>query len=424
VVRSLIAALGLALALAFPPVAAADAVDDAVSALREDPVYVAPDAERAITPAEADRIRDRIASADAGPMYVAILPASASSAAGGDADGVIRRLHDELGRDGTYAVVVGNSFRGGSTDFRGAGELATQALREHRGEGVAATLLAFVDAVAAERSPETSRGNGDGGGGFPWMLLLLVGIPAVLFLVVRGRRRRDRAAELAEVKQEVEADLVALAEDVSALDAEVERPGADPRAKEAYTRALDRYSDGSQAFERARSPEALEPVAHALEEGRYEMATTKALLEGREPPARRAPCFFDPRHGPSVAEVEWAPPGGAPRPVPVCADDLRAVERGEDPSFREVVSGGRRVPYWQAGPAFGPYAGGFFGGGLFPGILLGTMLAGPGFGGDGFGGDSFGGVDGGTFDDLGGGDFGDLGGGDFGGGDFGGGGDF
>ena len=34
------------------------------------------------------------------------------------------------------------------------------------------------------------------------------------------------------------------------------------------------------------------------------------LLDGRKPPERRPPCFFDPRHGPSSRDVEWAPPGG------------------------------------------------------------------------------------------------------------------
>jgi hypothetical protein len=396
-------------ALVAPAPALAGEIEDAAEALRSDPVYVDEQAERAITPAEADRLRDRIRTAEAGPLYVAILPQDAVEEAGGDADEVVRRLHEELGREGTYAVVVGNSLRAGSTDVEGTGDLAAEALEQHRDEGVAPTLVAFVDAVGAEQNPDTAR---DGGGGFPWVLVLLVGIPAVLFLVVRRRRTGERRAELAEVREEVEADLVALADDVRALDPDVERPDADPRAKEAYTRALDRYEEASRAFERARSAEALEPVAAALEEGRWEMAVAKALLEGREPPERTQPCFFDPRHGPSVAEVEWAPPGGTPRPVPVCEDDWRVLERGEEPSFREVASRGRRVPYWQAGPAYGHYAGGFFGGGILPGFLIGSMLGG-GFGNPlDAGGDD-------DVDDLGGGDFGgDFGGGDFGGGDF------
>ena len=114
---------------------------------------------------------------------------------------------------------------------------------------------------------------------------------------------------------------------------------------------------------------------------------------------------------PSSREVMWAPEYGEPRPVPACEADAQRVELGEDPHAREVMIGGRRVPYWNAGPMYAPFAGGFFGTGLLPGLMLGTMLGSawdtdPMIGGD-FGGGDFG--------------AGDFGGGDFGGGDFGGG---
>ena len=138
------------------------------------------------------------------------------------------------------------------------------------------------------------------------------------------------------------------------------------------------------------------------------MASAKARMEGQEPPERRPPCFFDPRHGPSSRDVEWSPPYGEPRLVPACEADAQRVERGDDPQAREVEWGGRRVPYWQAGPAYGPFAGGYFGGfgGVLPGLLIGSVLGGamsP----------SAGWADGRRRRRLGGGDFG---GGDFGGG--------
>jgi hypothetical protein len=159
-------------------------------------------------------------------------------------------------------------------------------------------------------------------------------------------------------------------------------------------------------------------VTSALEEGRWAMAAAKAELAGEPAPERRPPCFFDPRHGPSVTDVEWAPPGGQPRAVPVCAADLQRIEDGEQPESRQVPMDGQMVPYWAAGPAYMPWAGGFFGGGLLPGLFLGSMLGG-GFGmfGGAMADDAFAGG-GGDF----GGDLGDFGGGDFG--DFGGGGDF
>jgi hypothetical protein len=149
------------------------------------------------------------------------------------------------------------------------------------------------------------------------------------------------------------------------------------------------------------------------------MTAAKARLAGREPPERRPPCFFDPRHGPSSRDVEWAPVGGTPRPVPACEADAQRVERGEDPHARELTVAGQRVPYWEAGPAYAPFYGGFYGGfgGFLPGLLLGSMISG---GWDDPSPGDWGGFGGG---DLGGGDFGggDFGGGDFGGGGFGGG---
>jgi hypothetical protein len=102
--------------------------------------------------------------------------------------------------------------------------------------------------------------------------------------------------------------------------------------------------------------------------------------------------------------------------VPVCAADLQRIQDGVDPESRQVPMDGQMVPYWAAGPAYMPWAGGFFGGGLLPGLFLGSMLGG-GFGmfGGGMAEDMSGG-------DFGGGDLGGFGGGDFG--DFGGGGDF
>ena len=104
------------------------------------------------------------------------------------------------------------------------------------------------------------------------------------------------------------------------------------------------------------------------------MECARARLEGREPPERRPPCFFDPRHGPSARDVEWTPEGGRPREVPACEADAQRVERGLLPEAREVTLGGRTMPYYAAGPMYAPFAGGFFGGGLLPGLLIGSMF--------------------------------------------------
>ena len=214
---------------------------------------------------------------------------------------------------------------------------------------------------------------------------------------------------------------MALGEDIRALDLDMEMPGTPAEAREHYGRAVDAYDRADTAWERARTPGDLEPVGSALEEGRWAMEATRAVLAGRPVPERRPPCFFDPRHGPSSRDVEWAPEYGEPRLVPACEADAQRVEQGEDPEAREMLVGGRRVPYWNAGPMYAPFAGGFFGGGLLPGLMIGTMMGSAM--GWGFPGVAYGAGDGSEGADFGGGDFGGggFGGGDFGGGDFGGG---
>jgi LPXTG-motif cell wall-anchored protein len=325
-----------------------------------------------------------------------------------------------LGRRGTYAAVVGGQFRAASQGVLERGEaarLATEAFEEHSDEGVAPTLLAFVDKVAAGRS---GAGGSETGGSDDTSLLpilAVVGAGAFGFVLLRRRRRarRDREA-LTTGKAVAQEDMLALADDIRALDLDVEMPDVDRGAKEHYGRSVEAYERADRAYDTARRPEDLAAVSSALEEGRYEMASAKARLEGREAPERLPPCFFDPRHGPSTRNVLWAPPGGEPREVPACAADALRIEEGEEPEQREVLVGGRRTPYWGV-PGLMPYSSGFygvFGGGLFPGFLLGSMFGGGLFAGEAHadtgGGDDFGGGD------WGGGDFGGGGGGDFGGG--------
>jgi hypothetical protein len=215
--------------------------------------------------------------------------------------------------------------------------------------------------------------------------------------------------------------VVALGEDIRSLDIDMEMRDVDPEAKEHYGLAVERYTQASEALDLARRPEDLQRVTELVEEGRWAMEAAKAELAGRPAPERRPPCFFDPRHGPSVTDVEWAPPGGQPRPVPACAADAVRIQDGEDPEARRVPVNGEMVPYWQAGPAFAPWAGGFFGAGLLPGLLVGSMLGGA-FTGFGVPAEAYA-DDPGDFGDFGdfgggGGDFGGGFGGDFGGGDF------
>ena len=237
----------------------------------------------------------------------------------------------------------------------------------------------------------------------------MVAVALGIFGFTRRNRHKREQADLAQVKTAARDDLVALGDDIRALDVDVQMPDANPDARSRYDQSVERYQEADQGLNKARRVRDMEGVTSLLEEGRWAMSAAKARFAGEQEPERRSPCFFDPRHGPSVKDVEWAPFDGEPRDVPVCAADAARLEDGVEPEMREVEYNGRRMPYWQAGPAFSPWAAGFFAAGAFPVLFYGSMLGAGGY----YGGDY------GTSDagDAGGGDFG----GGFGGGDFGGG---
>ena len=275
------------------------------------------------------------------------------------------------------------------------------------------------------------------------IVLVVIGIAVYLFqrqITATQRRQLEerRVADLDAVRRTLDEDVTRFGEELQRLDTELLTTSLDEAARQDYQRALDSYEAAKESLAAARQADDVKHATQALEDGRYAAACVTARVEGRPLPVRRPPCFFNPGHGPSTTDIEWAPPGGQARQIPVCAADADRVAQGAEPDIRTVRQGPGRVPYWQGGPAYTPYASGYFGGyamsGLLPGFLLGSMLTG-GWGDDGFGGD--GGFDGGDYGDgggdtgdtgdagwgdAGGGDSGgDWGGGDFGGGDFGGG---
>jgi hypothetical protein len=381
--RTLLNTLLLALVLA-APARAEDPVRVAAGALSPDqPVYVSSAAGGQLSPDDADRLTTRIRNG-AGPMFVALLPASA-----GTPVAALRALQRDVGRPGTYVVVLGKAFRAGSNDLAPGvtDEQAQAAYSEHYQQGVSAVLFAFADRMAALRkaraaAPKHARGSA----ALLLLLLPLLAIGGGAVLVTRKRRRTRRREAIAGLRETAGEDLVALGDDIRALDLDVKLASA---ARDDYAQAVASYKRASSRYDLARDPEDFAAVATALEEGRYATTAARARLAGLEPPERTPPCFFDPRHGPSGRDVEWAPPGGSRRLVPACEADAQRVERGQDPEYREVERGGRRVPYWCADPAYAPFFGGFYGG-----LLAGDVFA--GWGGDRAGdavGDSGGGGD-------------------------------
>jgi hypothetical protein len=427
------------LATGAPPASAATDVSTIAQALRKSPVYVSPEASSQLSAGDAAALARQIKKADK-PLFVAVLPADQPT------DKIFADLRAATGVTGLYALRVGDRFDARADSVVMSATARANLVSSVQGESTATQLADFTDRALANMggsAPASWGGSGSGGGsGLSVGTLVTVGAVLVaggagVYAVGRRNKRRAeerRRAELEKLRVVVDEDITAFGEALDRLDFSPAEPGADDAMRADYEHALDAYDRSKGAMAAARGPEDVRPVTEALEDGRFSLAVLAARREGRPLPERRPPCFFDPRHGPSVADAEWTPPGGASREVPVCAADRTRLADGQDPAVREVDTDQGRRPYWDAGPAYGPWAGGYFGGGMLPGLLVGTMLGGmmtgPAYGADygagyGDGGFQGGDVSGGDFDpgDFGGGfgGGGDFGGGQGGGGDFGGG---
>ena len=416
-------------------------VDDIVEGIATEGIYVAPGAEDQLSADEVAALRQEIATADVGAVYVAVLPQDVIAQTGNSEEALARAVVEAAQRPGVYAFVIGRRFIAGEAgpadqrvfDRSEVPAIRNEVLQANQGASVATLLSDFVSRLsAAEAGGGSSGGGGAGGFGFAGILALLgLGVGGVA-LAKRRKRRQQEAAQLEEVREVAEEDLTTLGNELYDLEPHLQLPSATGEARKDYENATNAFVSGRQALERAKRPQDLAQVSAILEEGRYAIACARARVEGRPLPEHRSPCFFNPAHGPSVTDVEWTPPTGATREVPVCQADAARVMAGEQPAAREINVGGDRRPYYEAPSYYGPWAGGYYGryggGGMFEGMLLGSILfGGPGFGmgwGGGFGGgygDGGGGFDsgdfggGGDFDmgDFGGGDFGDFGGGDF-----------
>ena len=433
--RHLLTALLTLTAIALAPASALAVVQtDEVAAVAEqmrggDPVVSVSAAENALTSSEVNSLTTQVIASEV-PIFIAVFPESVAGTS--TTDDVLIALNEQVGLAGVYAVVVGDQFRAGSTSGT-ASDLATRAFQAERDNGVAAVLSEFI-ALTTERFAEGANTAAAptepsaASGVFTFFLLaVFVGVIAIVIVVLIRARKRAQV-QLAEVRAAVDQDVTEFGERLARFD--ITDPDFDAEARADLQRALDDYDRAKRSAQLMTNANQAEQVTSALEDGRYSLACVQARIDNEPVPERRAPCFVDPRHGPSVADVLWTPPGldgAAERDVPMCRACETAVADGYSPAAREVEIAGGQRPYWQAGRHFGGYAMGYYAPftgvmtGLFMGSMLGGMWATPAYasGMGGFGNEGAGGLGGDS--GFGGGGFGGFGGGDFGGGGFGGG---
>ena len=441
--------LVLALSLGLPASAATQTGSAKAATLADcltsEHVCVSSDARSLVSQGQQSQLERQIGDDD---IYLVVAPSGSSGY-----DPAMRQLISTLGAKHNQFVVgfLDSRLKHFGAYNRGvvaegvAASVATNVVSQHRADGdIFAGLQEFVQKVQQSATtpgtgpgPESGPASESSTSGPPVGLivlgvLILLGAGGYFFLLrPRNKRKRlEQEQQLKEAKLAAQDDLIALNARITDHDNDVTIAGNSEAAAE-QAAALDAYERGTRALDAARKPADMAAVSRAIAEGQYRLACAEAVAHGQPKPGRRPMCFFDPRHGMSVADMSWAPPDGGPsRTVAACIDCQRIIERGDQPPMRMVQDRtGNQIQYVNAG--FAPsYWGGFgLGGGMFTGFLLGQALGGPGLFGYGdspvyvnnyYGDSEYDGDDGGG--DFGGGDFGgsDFGGGDFGGSDFGG----
>ncbi|HTF40291.1 MAG TPA: hypothetical protein VK754_06835 [Propionibacteriaceae bacterium] len=213
--------------------------------------------------------------------------------------------------------------------------------------------------------------------------LIVGGVALYRRYAIQQRQTAERAAletQLSTSKRAADEDVTKFGEELQRLDSDVAGHPLDEAMQQDYQRALDAYDNAKMSLDAVTRPEEIRHVTEILEDGRYAVACVKARVAGEPLPAKRPPCFFNPAHGPSSQDVTWAPPGGVARSVPACPADAERVLAGADPYIRTVQVGAQRVPYWEGGPAYAPWAQGYYnqwrGSDMLSGMLIGGLLFG------------------------------------------------
>ena len=215
---------------------------------------------------------------------------------------------------------------------------------------------------------------------------------------VNQRQAEEQAAletQLSTSKRAADEDVTKFGEELQRLDSDVAGHALDEPMQQDYQRALDAYDDAKMSLDAVTKPDEIgtSPRSWRTVDTPWP-ASRPGSPSNRCRPSDRLVSSTRPR--PVVARRRLGPPGGVARSVPACPADAERVLAGADPYIRTVQVGAQRVPYWEGGQAYAPWAQGYYsrwsGSDMLSGMLIGGML----FGGMGnmFGGigDGLGGI--------------------------------
>jgi hypothetical protein len=312
---------------------------------------------------------DAAAKSAAAPIRIAVIPASAidTSSSRFDADlawegeEIADQLYDRVGVEGVYAVLVD-----AKSESRGRGFHAVQRADHGPTYHVEDAVNDAVDCCApdyeemlekfVERAQVVDKpfyvDAAPYAGGAGGLIGLWVGVTA---LSARRTRRRDEKEHLDVTRPLLNEEIIALSQQVSALPT-----ASEPQQSKLSKDVLDTVEKARHRLDEAKGDEDIEAVTTLLGSARYGLQCLDAVRAGQPMPEPTAPCFFDPRHGPSTARVEWQPERGSVREVDVCAACKERDVAGLEPEIRMVKRWDSPRPYWTLGEDMAAYIDGYW----------------------------------------------------------------
>ncbi|MEV6282297.1 hypothetical protein [Kribbella sp. NPDC051770] len=344
-------------------------MDKVAAALGDTGVWVDP-AVKKLTATETGEL-DRAAKAAAAPMRIAVIPAEAIDTAPSsissytrlawDGEEIADQLYDRVGVEGVYAVLVD-----ARSESAGRGFHAVQRADKGPTYYVGDAVDQAVDCCAPDYEEMLERfiqrgqvidkpfyvdaapwaGGAAGLGGLWW---------GVTALGARRARRKEEQEHLEVSKPLLNEEIIALSQQVSALPTT-----GDAQQAKLSKDVLDAVEKARHRLDAAEGDSDTEAVATLLGSARYGLLCLDAVRAGKPMPEPTAPCFFDPRHGPSTGSANWTPEHGAQRAVDVCDACAARLAANEQPDIRMVTVRDRARPYWTLGEELASYIDGYW----------------------------------------------------------------
>ncbi|MFG1818041.1 hypothetical protein ACGFIF_30060 [Kribbella sp. NPDC049174] len=372
--KRLLGAIAL-VAAAVLPAAPAHAAEDpdaymntVAGHLGEPGVWVDPDVD-GLTASEAAAL-DRAAKGAGAPMRIAVIPAAKINVAKStyystpawEGEEIADQLYDRVGVEGVYAVLVD-----ATSESKGRGFHAVQRADHGPTYHVEDAVNQAVDCCAPdyddmlvrfiERAQDVDKpfyvDAAPYAGGVGGLIGLWWGVTA---LSARRTRRKDENEHLELTRPLLTEEIIALSQQVSALPTT-----SDPAQSKLSKDVLDTVEKARHRLDEAKGDTDIEAVTTLLGSARYGLVCLDAVRAGQPIPEPTAPCFFDPRHGPSAAAVEWQPERGSVREVAVCSACKQRADAGEEPQVRMVEQWNDHLrPYWMAGEDMAAYIDGYW----------------------------------------------------------------